>query len=158
MKPQIEGKTIMGTCHSVTIAPQWRYILCRHNWDHEQKEKKSHGHLPPHDHCTTMMIDSTNAYTKWKHEQEGKNYGHLLQSHHGQCCLVISAYTKLDHEHEHEHDQENFWALINVWLPHHNDDLTQLSAYTKGKSRPTMNTQKTNGNGLWHVGSRPAKK
>jgi hypothetical protein len=58
-----------------------------------------------------------------------KSYGHLLPLHHDHhwCCLVINAYTKLNHKHE--HDQEKFWALANVWLPHHDDDPMLLNVY-----------------------------
>jgi hypothetical protein len=85
-----------------------------------------------------------------------KIYEHVLPLHHDHdwCCLVTNVYTKLNHEHE--HDQEKFWALASVWLPHHDDDSMLLSVYTKWESRLAKNMIKRNG--LLLVGLRPIRK
>ncbi len=97
-----------------------------------------------------------------------KNYGHLLPSHHDQCCLVTNAYTKSGHDWcclitnaytkwNHEHDQEKLWALVSVWSPQHDDDPMLVSVYTKWELKLAMKMIKENGIKLLSIGLRPTK-
>jgi len=89
MRPWIEGKKIMGICHSVIVAPQWWSILLI-----QMRPWTRGGKMMGTCHCMTIAPwrwwIMLNAYTKWEHEQKRKKYGHLLPSHHGHdwCYLT----------------------------------------------------------------------